>query len=171
MIINKHIDKYNWCEIKDILPQITVIKSLDLSNMGLTEFPKMSHITINKLFDCSYNQIRLFKDCPIVNGDFYCYNNQLISFKDCPQIKGNFTCYDNKISSFKECPEISGYLYSDFEIFDRIHDYSKAKKVSLLKAQVELYNKQDDELLEHIDKFPDLVAYIRLKELNKLLCI
>ena len=130
MIIDKHINKDNWDEIKDILPQITEIHTLDLYNMVLTEFPKMSHITI----------------------------------------KGDFLCMNNKITSFKDCPYIGGNLYSDFDIFDKIQKYSKEKKISLLESQVELYNQQDEELLEHIDKFPDLVACIRMKELNKLLC-
>ena len=209
MHIDKHIDKNNWGEIKDILPQITEIKSLDLNSMGLTEFPKMSHITIkgwfncynnqissfkdcpvivggfncsfNKLksfkecpvisgnFWCSNNQITSFKNCPIINGDFSCSRNQLTSFKDCPPINRDFYCYENPLTSFKDCPDIGGKLYSDFDIFNKIHEYSKEKKISLLETQVELYNQQDVEILEHIDKFPDLVAYIRMKELNKLL--
>ena len=230
MRIDKHINKTNWEEIEDILSDITEIESLDLSYMGLTEFPKMSHITIIEWFNCSYNQISSFKDCPIIggsldcsfnqitsfkdcpkiNGNFWCNNNQLKSFKDCPiiggsfncsfnqitsfkdcpvindsfycsdnkitsfkgcpRIKGNFDCYNNKITSFKDCPEIGSELLSDFRIFDNVHKYSKERKISLLESQVELYNKQDDEILAHIDKFPDLVAYHRMKELNKLLC-
>ena len=209
MIIDKHIDKYNWDEIKDILPQITVIASLDLSEMKLTELPKMSHITINGSFNCSYNQITSYKDCPIVNGsfncsfnqiksfkycpnikgDFWCYSNQIksfkycpnikgdfscslnqiISFKDCPLINGDFYCHDNQITSFKDCPEIRGYFHSDYNIFEKVLKYSKEKIISLLGAQVELHNQQDEELFAHLDKFPDLVAYIRMKELNKLL--
>ena len=150
MYIDKRIYRGNWDEIKDILPDITKIKSLNLRNMGLTEFPKMSHITINGYFNCSYNQLKSFNDSPVVKGNFY--------------------CYDNKITSFKDCPDIGGYLFSDVHIFNIIHRYSKNKKFSLLEAQVELYNKQDEKILEHIDKFPDLVAYIRMKELSKLLC-
>ena len=148
MRIDKHIDKDNWYEIKDILPDITEIKSLYLNNMGLTEFPKMSHITIKSNFYCANNQITSFKDCPIVNGDFWCSHNQ--------------------IASFKNCPIVNGYFISDFDIFEKIHEYSKQKKISLLESQVELYNLKNKELLAHIDKFPDLVAYIRLKELSKL---
>ena len=210
MRINKHINKFNWCEIKDILPDITEIKSLDLSYMGLIEFPEMSHITIKDNFSCSNNKITSFKGCPLVNGifwcninkitsfkncqigngSFYCFNNQITSFKDCPHIngyfdcsynqlasfkwcpivKGDFNCTNNQIISFKDCPEVGGYLYTDFNIFDDIHKYSKENNVTLLEAQVDLYNKRDIELLEHIDKFPDLIAYIRIKELNKLLC-
>ena len=149
MVINDDIDIDNWDEIKDILPQITVIKSLYLINMGLTQFPKMSHITI--------------KD------NFYCINNKIASFTDSPIINGNFVCCNNHITSFKDCPIIRGNLFSDFDIFDKIQRYSKRNKISLLKAQVELYNNHDDEILEHINKFPDLIAYIRMKELNKLL--
>ena len=189
MRIDKYIDKNNWDEIKDILPHITEIKSLNLGSMGLTEFPKMSHITIKGNFDISFNQLTSFKDCPVVNGDFYCNNNLITSFKDCPEIGGDFNCYDNQITSFKDCPQIKGYLhctgnqiqsfkncpniggylYSDIIAFRIIHKYSKEKKISHLEAQVELYNQQNKELLEHIDKFPDLIAYIRMRELNKLL--
>ena len=126
MIIDKRIDKDNCDEIKDILPQITVIASLELWNVELTEFPKMSHITINGNFYCCSNKITSFKDCPqIINGDFYCYNNQITSFKDCPDINGGFWCYNNKITSFKDCPYIGGRLYSDFTIFDKVQQYSK----------------------------------------------
>ena len=149
MIIDKRIDKDNWDEIKDILPQITEIKSLSLYNMRLIEFPKMSHITIKCNFYCSFNQITSFKDCPIMNGDFYCYKNP--------------------ISNFKYLPPVGGYFYSGINILDAIYKYSKNRNISLLEAQVELYKQKDKEILEHIDKFPDLVVYIRLKELDKLL--
>ena len=171
MHIDKHIDTNNWDEIKDILPQITEIKSLNLINMGLTEFPKMSHITIKDNFYCINNKIASFTDSPIINGNFVCCNNHITSFKDCPIINGGFWCHNNKITSFKDCPEIRSYFHSDFDIFNKIHHYSKEKKISYLEAQVELYNMQDKDILEHIDKFPDLVAYIRIKELNKLLNI
>ena len=88
MIIDKDINKDNWVEIKDILSDITVIKSLDLSDMGLTEFPKMSHIIITNWADYSFNQITSFKDCPIINDDFVCTDNRITSFKDCPIVKG-----------------------------------------------------------------------------------
>ena len=169
MHIDKHIDRDNWHEIKDILPQITEIEYLNLSCMGLTELPKMSHITIRYNFWRVGNQLTSFKDCPTINGDFICYNNQIISFKDCPVINGHFSCANNQITSFKDCPEIGGYLYSDFTIFNKIHVYSKEMKISLLETQVYLYNQQDEELLSHIDKFPDLVAYIRLKKLKTLI--
>ena len=171
MRIDKHIDRDNWHEIKDILPDITEIKTLDLSSMGLTELPKMSHITIKDNFYCYNNHITSFKHCPhIIKGEFWCVYNQITSFKDCPEIDGDFWCRHNKIASFKDCPEIGGHLYSDIDIFEKIHEYSKEKKISYLESQVELYNQQDEELLAHIDKFPDLVAYIRMRELNKLLC-
>ena len=209
MIIHKDINIYNWHEINDMLPQITKIKSLDLSYMELTEFPKMSHITINDYFWCNNNKITSFKNCPRINGDFYCNNNQIASFEDCPVFNGNFYCHNNLITSFKDCPivignfychnnlitsfkdcpivigdvicsnnqitsfmdcpEICGILYSDFDIFDKVQKYSKEKKISHLEAQVELYNQKDIDILNQKDKFPDLVAYIRLKELNKLL--
>ena len=169
MRINKHINKFNWCEIKDILPDITEIKSLDLSYMGLIEFPKMSHIIIKDNFDCHDNQLTSFKDCPIIKGDFNCSYNQITSFENCPPINGRFYCHNNLIKTFKYYPIVEGVVYSGIPLFDKIYNYSRYNNISLLEAQVELYNKRDIELLEHIDKFPDLIAYIRLKELNKLL--
>ena len=169
MVIDKHINYTNWGEIKDILPDITEIKSLDLSGMGLTEFHKMSHITIKRNFWCYSNQLKSFNGCPLVNGDFNCCNNQITSFKDCPDIGGNFYCSFNQIKSFKDCPIVNGDFYSDIMLFNIIYKYSKKKKISLLKAQVKLYNKCDKELLEHIDKLPDLIAYNRLKSLKYLL--
>ena len=132
MLIDKRIDKNNWCEIKDILPQITEIQSLDLINMSLTEFPKMSHIIINDYFYCWGNQITRFKNCPKINGNFYCNNNQITSFKDCPIVKESIYCFYNKITSFKDCPQINGILYSDFKIFDNVQQYSKEKKRKFL---------------------------------------
>ena len=169
MIVDKHINKDNWDEIKDILPQITEIKSLDLSYMGLTEFPKMSHITINGDFNCSNNKLTSFKDCPQINRNFYCYSNQLKSFNGCPLVNGDFNCCNNQLKSIKDFPNITGIVWSDFDIFNVVQKYSKEKKISLLDAQVELYNQKHADILEHIDKFPDLVAYIRIKELSKLL--
>ena len=189
MIVNKHITKDNWNEIKDILPQITKIRSLNLSIMGLIEFPKMSHITImedfkcwnNKIssfencpniggdFNCSSNKLKSFKDCPVIGCEFDCSSNQIVSFENCPPINGRFYCHNNLIKSFKDCPIANGDFYSGVLEFNKIHKYSREKKISLLEAQVELYNHQDEEILAHIDKFPDLVAYIRLNELNKLL--
>ena len=118
--------KVNWREIKDILPDITEIKSLDLSDMGLTEFPKMSHITIADWVDCSNNQLKTFKGCPQINGNFYCNNNLITSFKDCPIVRGS--------------------LYSDFEIFNKVHEYSKENIITLLEAQVDLYSQQDKDI-------------------------
>ena len=189
MIIDKHIDKDNWYEIKDILPQITEIKSLNLSDMGLTEFPKMSHITIkgnfvcwnnqiksfngcpqiNGIFSCSNNRITSFKDIPVINGSFYCAANQITSFNGCPNINGNFYCTSNQLTSFKNCPNVGGIFLSDIQAFNIIYHYSKKKKISLLESQVELYNQQNEEILAYIDKFPDLVAYHRIKELKKIL--
>ena len=131
MRIDKHIYQYNWHEIKDILSQITEIKSLNLINMGLTEFPEMHHITI-KGFGCTHNKIASFKNCPKVNGDFNCAYNQITSFKDCPEIGGDLECYGNQITSFKDCPQINGILYSDFKIFDNVQQYSKEKKRKFL---------------------------------------
>ena len=139
MRIDKHIDKYNWGEIKDILPDITEIKSLDLSDMDFTEFPKMSHITITKYFQFNYEKLTSLTDYPIVE----CIYNQLTPF--------------------------NASLFSDILAINKIHKYSKENNITLLSAQVELYNQQDEEILAIIDKLPDLVAYIRLKELNKLL--
>ena len=145
MHIDKHIDKDNWDEIKDILPQITEIKSLDLGWVELTEFPKMSHITNTKYFQFNYEQLTSLIDYPIVDGNYTCF-------------------FKPPVTSFN----IS--IYGDILAFNKIHKYSNEKKISLLEAQVELYNQQDEEILAIIDKLPDLVAYIRLKELNKLLC-
>ena len=158
--------------------------------MGLTEFPKMSHIIISGDFKCHNNQITSFKGCPTINGNFICSYNKIISFKDCPIIGGNFICSVNRISSFEYCPVmingdflfwgnpiktfkdypvVEGDFMSDILILDKIYKCSKENNITLLEAQVDLYNRQVEELLAHIDKFPDLIAYIRMKELNKLL--
>ena len=42
-------------------------------------------------------------------------------------------------------------------------------ELSVLEAEVKLYNENYPHIINNLEKFPDLVAYIRLKELNKLL--
>ena len=190
MYIDKHINNSNWGEIKDILPQITMIKSLYLCEMNLIELPKMEHIDILKTFDCSYNQISSLKNSPTVHGDFYCHNNQITSFehctfvgrclycgnnqitsfKDCPYISGRyFSCHDNPFNSIKYAPDYSGEFFSGIQSFDTIYEYSRRNKVTLLEAQIKLYNDNYRCILDDMDRLPDLVAYIRLKKLNSLL--
>ena len=50
-----------------------------------------------------------------------------------------------------------------------IKRYMYRYEISEIEAEVKLYNENYPYIINNLDEFPDLVAYIRLKELNKLL--
>ena len=111
------------------LPRGFVVKgNLDLSNMGLTELPDLSTVTVlggfecfgNQLtslehapksvggdFDCSYNELTSLEHAPkSVDGDFYCAHNKLTSLEHAPKsVGGDFYCYDNELTSLVGAPK------------------------------------------------------------------
>lgn len=90
------------------LPKGFVIKGdLNLSNLGLTELPDLSDVTVEGYFSCSNNNITSLKNSPKkVNGGFYCYNNNLTSLDGVPQeINGDFHCWSNELTSLEGGPQ------------------------------------------------------------------
>ena len=70
--------------------------SLDLSNMGLTELPDLSAVTVTGDFYCGFNRLTSLQGAPqSVGGNFSCIYNQLTSLQGAPQsVGGNFMCDD-----------------------------------------------------------------------------
>ena len=87
--------------------------NLDLSNMGLTELPDMSTVTILGSFICYHNQLTSLTGAPKhVGGDFNCDNNQLTSLTGAPkQVGGEFTCNHNQLTSLTGAPENVGWNF------------------------------------------------------------
>ena len=97
------------------LPRNFVFRgNLDLSNMGLTELPDMSTVTILGSFTCYHNQLTNLMGAPKhVGGNFNCGRNQLTSLTGAPkQIGGNFFCHNNQLTSLTGAPkQIGGIFY------------------------------------------------------------
>ena len=93
------------------LPRNFVFRGdLDLSNMGLTELPDMSTVTILGNFTCSRNQLTSLTGAPKhVGGNFICDNNQLTSLTGAPkEVGGEFDCNRNQLTSLTGAPENVG---------------------------------------------------------------
>ena len=93
------------------LPRGFVIKGdLDLSDMGLTELPDLSTVTVRGNFDCRNNQLTSLKGAPqSVGGNFECTNNQLTTLQGAPQnVGGNFVCYNNQLTNLQGAPQKVG---------------------------------------------------------------
>ena len=98
------------------LPRNFVFRGdLDLSNMGLTELPDMSTVTILGNFSCDHNQLTSLTGAPEkVDGDFYCRHNQLISlWRYAPEnVGGDFNCDHNQLTSLTGAPKHVGGDFS-----------------------------------------------------------
>ena len=99
------------------LPRNFVFRgNLDLSNMGLTELPDMSTVTILGNFNCDNNQLTSLTGAPKhVGGNFYCYDNQLTSLTGAPKhVGGDFYCGGTQLTSLMGAPENVGrHFYCD----------------------------------------------------------
>ena len=99
------------------LPRNFVFRGdLDLSNMGLTELPDMSTVTILGNFSCAENQLTSLTGAPEnVGGNFDCDHNQLTSLTGAPkEVGGNFNCADNQLTSLTGAPkEVGGNFNCD----------------------------------------------------------
>ena len=97
------------------LPKNFVVKGdLDLSDMGLTELPDLSTVTVLGNFECDHNQLTSLAGAPkSVGGDFWCSNNQLTSLEHAPEsVGGDFYCSDNQLTSLTGAPKsVSGSFY------------------------------------------------------------
>ncbi len=100
----KFYDIYN-------LPKNFVVKgNLDLSDMGLTELPDLSTVTVLGSFYCFGNQLTSLVGAPkSVGGDFWCYNNKLTSLVGAPEsVGGWFDCDNNQLTSLVGAPKSVG---------------------------------------------------------------
>ena len=99
-------------------PDVTIVISdkdeidgnVFLSDLGLTELPDLSGVTVTGDFDCNYNQLISLLGAPEkVAGDFNCYKNQLTSLEHVPkEVGGNFDCSSNQLTSLLGAPEKVG---------------------------------------------------------------
>ncbi len=118
------------------LPRNFVFRDdLDLSNMGLTELPDMSTVTILGNFSCDRNQLTSLTGAPEKVGriffcshnyltnltgapkeigrDFYCSHNQLTSLMGAPkEVDGNFNCDHNQLTNLIGAPEKVGWNFN-----------------------------------------------------------
>ena len=96
------------------LPRNFVFRGdLDLSDMGLTELPDMSTVTILGNFSCDLNQLTSLTGAPEkVDGNFNCYHNQLTNLTGAPKhVGGNFNCDNNQLTSLTGAPEKVGRIF------------------------------------------------------------
>src|ERR1035437_48623 len=113
IVIKKDLCDYNDCLVLEKFYQgytINVNGSVNLSDQHLKKLPLINFNKINDCFDCSYNKLISFKNCPkVVGGDFYCSDNQLISLEHCPKVVGgNFYCSRNQLTSLEYSPKVVG---------------------------------------------------------------
>ena len=93
------------------LPKNFVVKgNLDLSDMGLTELPDLSTVTVLGDFWCHGNQLTGLSGAPkSVGSDFDCSGNQLTSLVGAPQsVGGHFVCSGNQLTSLEHALESVG---------------------------------------------------------------
>ena len=120
-------NEYNLFRLPDI--DITIKKSIDLSNLGLTKLPDLSRVKLLGAFICSYNNLISLEGAPkevkgnfncsvnklknlvgapdTISGSFLCMYNQLTSLEGGPSfVVGNFKCNDNKIKNLVGAPSV-----------------------------------------------------------------
>lgn len=97
------------------LPRNFVFRgNLDLSNMGLTELPDMSTVTILGSFTCYHNQLTSLTGAPKqVGGGFNCTASQLTSLMGAPEnVGGDFNCSHNQLTNLTGAPKhVGGKFY------------------------------------------------------------
>ncbi len=94
------------------LPNLRRVKgNLNLSGLGLTKLPDLSHVVIDGSFVCDNNQLTTLEGCPKeVGGYFWCNQNQLTTLEGGPkEVGGSFNCYNNRLTTLVGGPEkVSG---------------------------------------------------------------
>ncbi len=91
------------------LPQGLVIHGdVNIMNMGLTELPDMSTITVEGDFYCGHNRLKSLKGAPrCVKGGFDCHDNELETLEGGPLDVGyGYFCGQNLLKTLKGCPNI-----------------------------------------------------------------
>ena len=87
--------------------------SLNLSDMGLTELPDLSAVTVTGDFICRRNGLTSLQGAPrSVGGNFSCGSNGLTSLQGAPQsVGGDFYCGFNQLTSLQGAPQsVGGYF-------------------------------------------------------------
>ncbi len=96
------------------LPKGFVVEGdLNLSGMGFTELPDLSHVIVMGNFICSHNKLTSLEGAPQkIGGDFGCYSNKLTTLEGAPQeVGGVFDCSDNQLTTLDGAPqEVGGYF-------------------------------------------------------------
>ena len=115
------------------LPRGFVIKGdLDLSDMGLTELPDLSAVTVRGNFDCGNNNLTSLKGAPqSVGGGVYCMHNLLMTLEGAPQrVDGNFYCEDNyRLTTLGDVRlNIGGEFISDNKFLQQEYESMKQSK-------------------------------------------
>ena len=111
--------------------------NLNLSDMGLTELPDLSAVTVTGSFYCSANQLTSLQGAPrSVGGRFVCYKNQLTSLQGAPQsVGGHFVCRVNQLlTSVQGAPQkIGGNFICDDDLLRQEYQkmISERKKFSI----------------------------------------
>lgn len=99
------------------LKEVEVVQSyLNLSNLGLTKLPDLSHLKVAGNFYCDGNKLTSLEGAPKeVAGDFDCSYNKLTSLRGATQkVGGDFDCTYNKLTSLQGAPEGVGKNFSCF---------------------------------------------------------
>ena len=100
------------------LPNLRRVKgNLNLSGLGLTKLPNLSHVVVDGSFDCLYNQLSTLEGGPQkVGGYFDCSHNQLSTLEGGPQeVGGNFYCSYNRLTTLEGCPkEVGGDFFCPY---------------------------------------------------------
>ena len=87
---------------------------LNLSDMGLTELPDLSAVTVTGDFNCSYNKLTTLNGAPkSVGGNFRCSDNKLLSLDGVPKsVGGDFVCSGNLLTTLAGAPKsVGGNFY------------------------------------------------------------
>ena len=109
-LLEQHGKYYNIWNLPD---DFIVEGDFDISDMGLTQLPDLSKVSVEGHFICSSNRLKQLTGSPkYVGGNFICYDNQLENLEGSPEtVMGNFVFDDNPIVSLTGAPL---YVAGDF---------------------------------------------------------
>ncbi len=106
-LIKQNGSYYNVWDLPD---GFVIDGDLDLSEMGLSHLPNLSHVTVRGNFYCAFNQLTDLKGAPqTVGKNFYCFENQLETLRGCSQtVGGDFICSVNRLTGLTGGPQTVG---------------------------------------------------------------
>lgn len=88
---------------------------VDIRDQDINEYIPIKFGTVTGNFDCSHNQLKSLKNCPVeVKGSFYCSWNAMTDLQGSPKRVGNHFCCDQNeyLESLYGCPTD---IYGDFD--------------------------------------------------------